>query len=127
MPACLFPVPTRSRNVPSIPPHRLGGGLFYRDNNLFARVGVLHAFDQNKVNTESEEEETPGYRLVNAELSYTTKLDSSFSGPGTTFTLGIKGDNLTDEKVLNHSSFKRRENVLLPSASVKVFGKIKLN
>ena len=114
-------------NVPRIPPQRLGGGLYYRDNNLFARVGVLHAFDQDKVNAESEEQSTPGYTLVNAELSYTTRLDTSLSGPDTRFTFGVKGENLTDERVLNHSSFKRREDVLLPGASVKLFGKIKFN
>lgn len=114
-------------NVPRIPPHRLGAGLFYRDANLFARVGVLHAFDQNKVNAESSELTTPGYTLVNAEVSYTTKLEQSLSGPATELTIGIKGENLADERILNHSSFKRREDVLLPGASVKVFGKIRFN
>ncbi len=114
-------------NVPRIPPHRLGGGLFYRDANLFARVGVLHAFDQNKVNVESEEMTTPGYTLINAELSYTSKLTDSVSGPDTELTVGIKGENLADDEVLNHSSFKRRDDVLLPGASIKLFGKLKFN
>ena len=114
-------------NVPRIPPHRLGGGLFYRDSDLFARVGVLHAFEQDRVNAESNELTTPGYTLVSAELSYTSKLATSMSGPDTEFTIGIKGQNLANDEVLNHSSFKRREEVLLPGASVKVFGKIRLN
>ncbi len=114
-------------NVPRIPPHRLGGGLYYRDANLFVRVGVLHAFEQDDVNAESNEATTPGYTLVNAELSYTTKLSTPVSGPSTELTIGIKGENLADEEVLNHSSFKRREDVLLPGASVKVFGKLKFN
>lgn len=42
-------------------------------------------------------------------------------------TIGIKGENLADDDVLNHASFKRREEVLLPGASVRVFGSIKLN
>ena len=29
--------------------------------------------------------------------------------------------------VLNHASFKRRENVLLPGANIRLFGSIKLN
>ena len=33
-------------NVPRIPPHRLGGGLFYRDANWLMRVNLLHAFAQ---------------------------------------------------------------------------------
>ncbi|MEM9357759.1 MAG: TonB-dependent receptor, partial [Pseudomonadota bacterium] len=114
-------------NVPRIPPHRLGGGLYYRDANLFARVGVLHAFEQDDVNAESNEATTPSYTLINAELSYTTKLSNPTSGPSTEITIGIKGENLADEEVLNHSSFKRREDVLLPGASVKVFGKLKFN
>ena len=113
-------------NVPRIPPHRLGGGIYYRDTNWFARLGVLHAFDQDDVNLESGEEETPGYTLVSAELSYTNKLPDT-SDFGTEYTIGIKGENLADDEVLNHSSFKRREDVLLPGASVKAFAKIKFN
>lgn len=56
-------------NVPRIPPHRLGGGLFYRDMSWFARVGVLHAFRQDQIST--TEIETPGYTLVSAEARAT--------------------------------------------------------
>ena len=113
-------------NVPRIPPHRLGGGLFYRDANWFARVGVLHAFEQDDVNRDSNEQETPGYTLVSAELSYTEKLPET-SDLGTEITLGLKGENLADDEVLNHTSFKRREDVLEPGASVKAFLRVKLN
>lgn len=115
-------------NVPRIPPHRVGGGLFYRDANWLARAGVLHAFEQTKVNAESAELATPGYTLVSAELSYTTRLDSPrLDGTGTRMTIGVKGENLADDDVLNHASFKRREEVYLPGASVKVFGSIKFD
>ena len=30
-------------NVPRLPPQRYGGGVFWRDANWFARVGLLHA------------------------------------------------------------------------------------
>jgi len=113
-------------NVPRIPPHRLGGGLFYRDANWFAQVGVLHAFEQDEVNRESDEQETPGYTLVSAEISYTEKLPEG-SDLGTEITLGLKGENLADEDVLNHTSFKRREDVLEPGINVKAFATIKLN
>ncbi|WP_291174017.1 TonB-dependent receptor [Hyphomicrobium sp.] len=108
-------------NVPRIPPHRLGGGLYYRDANWFARAGVLHAFDQDKIGL--NEIKTPGYTLVSAEVSYTVP------GEGTTpgVTIGLKGENLADDEVLNHASFKRREDVLLPGASVRLFGSISLN
>jgi iron complex outermembrane receptor protein len=111
-------------NVPRIPPHRVGGGLFYRDPIWFARVGVLHAFRQDRIAT--TEIETPGYTLVSAEASYTMKRENA-AGGAPELTIGIKGENLADDDVLNHASFKRREEVLLPGASVRVFGSIKLN
>lgn len=109
-------------NVPRIPPHRLGGGLYYRDANWFARAGVLHAFEQDNIGV--EEIATPGYTLVSAEISYTAEGN----GPGSPgYTIGLKGENLADEEVLNHASFKRREGVLEPGASVRLFGSVKLN
>jgi iron complex outermembrane receptor protein len=42
-------------------------------------------------------------------------------------TIGLRGENLADDEVLNHTSFKRSENVLLPGASVRLFGSVKLN
>jgi len=111
-------------NVPRIPPHRLGGGIYYREPNLFARLGVLHAFDQNRIG--DEEEATPGYTNVSAEASYTVGLDEA-SAYKPSLTIGIKGNNLLDEEILNHASFKRREEVLLPGASVRVFGSLKWN
>ncbi len=59
--------------VPKMPPHRLGGGIYYRDVNWLARVNLLHAFRQDEFAT--FDTPTPGYNLLNAELSYTTKLD----------------------------------------------------
>jgi iron complex outermembrane receptor protein len=111
-------------NVPRIPPHRLGGGLYYRDANWFARAGVLHAFDQDEIGL--NEIETPGYTLVSAELSYTFETET-VGGVTPVATIGIRGENLADDEVLNHASFKRREEVLLPGASVRLFGSIKLN
>ncbi len=110
--------------VPRIAPHRLGGGIYYRDPNWFARAGVLHAFDQDRFG--EEEIATPGYTLVSAELSYTFQQET-IGGITPVATIGIKGENLADDDVLNHASFKRREDVLLPGASVRVFGSINLN
>ena len=82
---------------------------------------------RRKSTRESDEKKTPGYTLVSAELSYTTKLDHRTGGT-TEMTIGIKGENLADDDVLNHASFKRRdEEVYLPGASVRVFGKLKFN
>jgi iron complex outermembrane receptor protein len=115
-------------NIPRVPPHRLGGGIFYRDANLFLRAGILHAFEQDEVAPEEAEDfgSTPGYTLVDIEASYTWALEQN-SNLGKSFTLGLKGENLADEEVLNHTSFKRREDVLLPGASVRLFGSVKLN
>ena len=107
-------------NVPRIPPHRLGGGLYYRDANWFARLGVLQAFEQDRIGL--NEIVTPSYTLVSAELSYSQDI-----GDGTQVTIGLKGENLADDEVLNHASFKRREDVLLPGASVRLFGSIKFD
>ncbi len=110
-------------NVPRIPPHRLGGGLFYRDNNWFARTGVLHAFRQDEI----AENETPtsSYTLVSMELSYIFRLGPQGSVVPE-WTIGLKGENLLDDDVRNAVSFKKDE-VLLPGRSIRLFGSIKLN
>lgn len=113
-------------NVPRIPPHRLGGGIYYRDANWFARVGVLHAFKQDKVNIETDELETPGYTLVSAELAYTVR-STGLSAGIRELTIGLKGENLADDEVLNHASFKRSEDILLPGANIRLFGSVKFN
>lgn len=109
-------------NVPRIPPHRLGGGIYWRDANWLAKVNLLHAFDQNQIGR--FETRTDGYTLLNAELGYTQRLANSTYVPE--FTIGLKGENLLNEDVRNHVSFKKDE-VLLPGANVRLFGRIKLN
>lgn len=110
-------------NVPRIPPHRLGGGLFYRDGNWFAHAGALHAFRQDKVG--ENETSTSGYTLLSADLAYTWKLDPA-QGIVPEMTIGLKGDNLLDEDVRNHVSFKKDE-VLLPGRTIRLYGSVKLN
>lgn len=111
-------------NVPRIPPHRLGGGVYYHDANWLARAGLLHAFDQDDFGI--NEIATPGYTLVSAEASYTLVL-SPTNGAVPQVTIGVRGENLADDEVLNHASFKRAEGVLLPGASVRLFGTVRLN
>lgn len=115
---------TNGENVPRIPPHRLGGGIYYHDAQWLARAGLLHAFDQDDFGV--NEIATPGYTLVSAEVSYTMELEET-NGAIPRMTIGLRGENLADDEVLNHSSFKRAENVLLPGASVRLFGKVSLN
>ena len=65
--------------VPKMPPHRLGGGIYYRDVHWLARINLLHAFRQDEF--AAFDTPTPGYNLLNAELSYTTRFDRQ-SRPG---------------------------------------------
>ena len=109
--------------VPKMPPHRLGGGVYYRDVNWLARVNLLHAFGQDEFAT--FDTPTPGYNLLNAELSYTTKLDRQASLVPE-ITVGIKGENLLNDDMRNSVSYKKDE-VLLPGVNVRLFGAIKLN
>jgi iron complex outermembrane receptor protein len=110
-------------NVPRIPPHRVGAGIYYRDVNWFARVGFLHAFNQNRIG----ENETPtdGYTLLNADLAYTFKLSSQGSVIPEMI-IGLKGENLLDDDVRNHVSFLKDE-VLQPGRTLRLYGIVKLN
>ena len=107
--------------VPRIPPQRLGAGLFYRDKALIARISLLHAFAQTEVG--NNETTTAGYNMLNAELSHTTLLPS-VGALKPELTLGIKGENLLDDDVRNHASFKKDE-VLQPGRTVRAFGVLK--
>ena len=103
--------------VPRIPPHRLGGGLFWREDGWFARIGVLHAFPHIELAT--NETPTPGFTNLKAELSYTRPLDRTVYGVSE-LTLGVKGENLLNEDIRNSASFKKDE-ILLPGRSAKLF------
>lgn len=110
-------------NVPRIPPMRLGGGLYYRDRKVTARVNVLHAFRQDEIG----ERETPtsSYTLLNTELNYKVSLGDEANGEPR-LSLGIVGKNLLDDDIRNHSSFKK-DDVLLQGRSVLLKAKLKLN
>jgi iron complex outermembrane receptor protein len=110
-------------NVPRIPPHRAGAGIYYRDLAWLARIGFLHAFDQDRIG--ENETSTKGYTLLNADLAYTFKLD----GQGALvpqMTIGLKGENLLDDDVRNHVSF-RKDEVLQPGRTIRLYGIVKLN
>jgi iron complex outermembrane recepter protein len=109
--------------APKIPPHRLGGGVYYYDKALLARVSLLHAFAQDEFG--AYDTPTPGYNLLNAEISYTFKTDplAKFSPD---FTVGVRGDNLLNEDIRNAVSYKK-DQVLEAGRSVRLFGSVKLN
>jgi iron complex outermembrane receptor protein len=110
-------------NIPRIPPHRAGAGIYYRDANWLARLGFLHAFDQTRIG--ANETTTEGYTLLNAELAYAFKLDPE-AGLAPEMTIGLKGENLLDDDVRNHVSFKKGE-VLEPGRTIRLYGIVKLN
>ncbi len=113
-------------NVPRIPPHRVGAGLYYRDPAWLARVFTLHAFRQDDVSQlDARDTPTNGYTLLNAELAYTFKTGRE-DDIASAMTIGIKGENLLDDDVRNHVSFKKDE-VLQPGRTIRLFGSIKLN
>jgi iron complex outermembrane receptor protein len=112
---------TDGTNVPRIPPQRLGGGVYYRDGNWFARVGLLHAFPQNDVS--DFETDTGGYDILKAELSYSTKWAGDPTGL-TEFKFGVVGDNLLNDDVRFAQSFKKDE-VLQPGRGMKIFATLK--
>jgi iron complex outermembrane receptor protein len=113
---------TDGTNVPRIPPVRVGGGLFYRDSNWLARVNLLHAFPQKDIALIGETP-TPGYNLLKAEISYTTKLQRNDFGLRE-ITVGVLGDNLLNDDIRNSVSYNKDE-VLLPGIGVRAFTTLK--
>jgi iron complex outermembrane receptor protein len=104
--------------VPRMPPHRIGAGLYYRDDVWQANVTSLYAFNQDEI--AQHETPTAGYTMVNAEVSYTMALN----GEGTVapkLIVGLKGENLLNDDIRNSASFKKDE-VLQPGANVRLFG-----
>lgn len=108
-------------NVPRIPPMRLGGGVFWRNDAWFARVGLLHAFAQTRIDP-GQETPTNGYDLLKAEVSYRHRWTSP-AGP-VEATFGVTGTNLLNDDVRNHVSFRKAE-VLQPGRGVRLFANVR--
>ena len=85
-------------NVPLIPPTRLGFGVEWDRGDWAGGLTWIHARDHDRV--ADYETATPGYDLVNAELSWLLPLDS-----GTDWQLFLKGQNLLDEDIRNSTSY----------------------
>lgn len=107
--------------VPRIPPQRLGGGVFWRHDNWFARVNLLHTYAQDKV--AANETPTGGYDLLNAEISYRQQLKPSDFG-AQELLWGVSGRNLLDDDIRNHVSF-RKDEILQPGRNVRIFAKLR--
>jgi iron complex outermembrane recepter protein len=113
---------TDGTNVPRIPPVRAGGGVFWRDANWLVRVNLLHAFAQNDIAVIGETP-TAGYNLLKAEISYKTKLDSSWFG-AREMMVGLVGNNLLNENIRNSVSYTK-DVVLMPGIGVRAFANLK--
>jgi iron complex outermembrane recepter protein len=112
-------------NVPRIPPVRLGGGVFWRDDNWLARVNLLHAFAHTDI-APIGETPTPGYNNLKAELSYKWKPKRLTSDSLSEYTVGIIGNNLLNADIRNSVTYTpQKDEVLMPGASVRVFANVK--
>jgi iron complex outermembrane receptor protein len=104
-------------NVPRMPPMRVGGGAYWRADDWFVRMGLLHAFGQQDLGV--NETPTAGYNLLKVQIENTRYYRYSPWGP-TLITTGLVGDNLLDVDVRNHVQFHKDE-ILLPGRSIKLF------
>lgn len=85
-------------NVPRIPPQRIGLGLDWDHARWAGNVTWIHADDHTR--TAEFETPTPGYDLLNAELSWYVPV-----GDRADLTLYLKGRNLLDEDIRHSTSF----------------------
>jgi iron complex outermembrane receptor protein len=102
-----------NRNVPRIPPLRLGGGVFYRGDRLRGRVSFTRA--QAVTDTAAFETPTPAYTFVDLELGYRlTLLDDRAA-----VDLFLVARNLNDDIARNAIAFNK-DDVVLPGRGVRV-------
>ncbi len=85
-------------NIPRITPQRFGLDLDYVHGNWQGNFNVTRVMRQNRVAV--LETKTPGYTLINAELSYRFKR-----GETAYHTLFLQGRNLLNEDMRVHTSF----------------------
>jgi len=114
---------TDGTNVPRIPPVRVGGGIYWRNDAWLARVRLLHAFAQNDIPPVGETP-TPGYDDLRAEVSYTRKVAKPNRDDLSEMTFGLVGTNLLNEDIRNSVSYTK-DQVLLPGAAVRLFARLK--
>jgi len=85
-------------NVPLMPPRRIGLGLDWDRQNWAATAVWIHAWEQDRV--ADYETPTPGYDLLNAELSWLLPVTQKSE-----WELFLKGQNLLDEDIRNSTSY----------------------
>ena len=114
---------TDGTNVPRIPPMRVGGGLYWRNDAWLARVRLIHAFAQNDIAPVAETP-TPGYDDLRAEVSYTAKIAKPRADQLSEMTFGLVGTNLLNQDIRNSVSYTK-DQVLLPGAGVRLFARLR--
>ena len=96
---------------------RVGGGTYWRNDNWFVRMGLLHAFGQSDLG--QNDTPTAGYNLLKMEVSNKQYWRDSPWGAAE-ITTGLVGDNLLDVDVRNSVQFHKDE-ILMPGRSIKFF------
>jgi len=89
-----------NRSLPRIPPMRIGVSLHYQGNSFDGEISANHYFEQNDF--APLETAAPSYSLLDFNVNY--YLDG-MSFKDSDMVLYIKGNNLTDDVALVHSSF----------------------
>jgi iron complex outermembrane receptor protein len=84
--------------LPRIPPWRMSAALRYDGGRLHGGIELRRAMAQNRI--AATETATPGYTLLNADLSYIAWTE----GPASC-ELFVRGTNLTNEEARAHTSF----------------------
>lgn len=88
---------TDHRPLPRIPPLRFGSGLHFENEHWNVGAEVRHAMPQERV--DPNETATPGYTMVNANISYL------FATRRVQYEFFARGTNLTNATARVHSSF----------------------
>ena len=112
---------TDGSNVPRIPPMRLGGGVYWRNDNWFVRAGWLHAFAQNDI--PQFDTTTPGYDLVKVQVEH-RKFWKDLPWGAVEVATGLVGDNLLNANIRNSVQFHKDE-ILQPGRGFKLFLNVK--
>jgi len=86
--------------LPRIPPMRIGTSLNYQGERFGGEFSVNHYFEQN--DTAPLETSTKGYTMLDMNVNY---YFDDVGINGSDMVLYIKGQNLTDEVALVHTSF----------------------
>ena len=84
-------------DLPRISPLRIGAGLLYERNDWYIDLDIIRYMEQDTI--AEFETSTDGYTLVNIDFNY------QFSTQDSDYTFFMKGTNLLDDEVINHTSF----------------------